>query len=239
MPSIKPLRPDVSALLEPERHAPDVARALQEEAWKRVSAALAGEPPKEAERRTRQAAAGRAFGRFGGPLLGLAIGVALGAWLHGRLSKPVVEVRKIEVPVLVAPSAAPLQQAPVAPAASSVQSTEAPSATAGSRPSPSSLSTGGTASRPDALAQERTLLDRARSALASGNTPAARAALAEHERAFARGMLTEEREFLAIQCAVREGRQGEARERATRFRSRFPSSALLSAIDESVGTPSP
>jgi outer membrane protein assembly factor BamD (BamD/ComL family) len=81
---------------------------------------------------------------------------------------------------------------------------------------------------------ERTWLDRARSALARGDALGARAALAGHQREFPKGVLAEEREYLSVLCALREGRVADARERAARFRASFPSSALLPALLESM-----
>ena len=227
---IEPLSPELGALLEGERRAGPVPRSVQDEAWERVAAALAGgavAPKAAAARRGWSARKGLVTAT-----LGLCVGMALGAWLHAMLAKPVVEVREVAAPQasaaassapepIASPSAQPPPPAPPPASSSITRSPSQPFAAA--------------SSRPDALAQERTLLDRARSALARGDVAAARAALAEHEHTFARGMLAEEREFLAIQCALREGNAGEARERAARFRARFPGSALQPAIDQSLG----
>ena len=85
------------------------------------------------------------------------------------------------------------------------------------------------------LGGERALLDRARIALAQGNTADAERALAMHARRYPAGLLVEEREALAIKTLVDVGRVDEARRRAVRFKERFPSSIFLPAVDETLG----
>ena len=85
------------------------------------------------------------------------------------------------------------------------------------------------------LGGERALLDRARIALAQGNTADAERALAMHARRYPAGLLVEEREALAIKTLVDVGRAGDARRRAVRFKERFPSSIFLPAVDETLG----
>ncbi len=57
----------------------------------------------------------------------------------------------------------------------------------------------------------------------------------EGHRRFARGMLYQEREALAISCLVRAGRAGEAQSRAKRFVERFPKSPYADQIRSSTG----
>lgn len=52
-----------------------------------------------------------------------------------------------------------------------------------------------------------------------------------HEREFPRGRLEEEREVLYIQALVQAGQQREAVQRAQDFRTRFPDSLMLPAVD--------
>jgi hypothetical protein len=84
------------------------------------------------------------------------------------------------------------------------------------------------------LGEEGALLERARSALMAGQEKAARAALAEHERRFADGRMAEQREALEIAALVQAGQRDEARERATRFRERYPRSLMLPLVDSAV-----
>ncbi|MFO0639801.1 MAG: hypothetical protein U0183_11365 [Polyangiaceae bacterium] len=81
------------------------------------------------------------------------------------------------------------------------------------------------------LAAERALVDRARSALARGDTGASLEAVAAHEARFPRGRLTEERELVAIQALVRRGESGAAKARADRFRKAHPKSVFVPAVD--------
>jgi hypothetical protein len=74
------------------------------------------------------------------------------------------------------------------------------------------------------------LIDRAQRALA--RQPAvARQWVDEHTRRFPAGTFVQEREAVAIEALVREGRMVEARARAVQFRTRFPESAYLRRIE--------
>jgi hypothetical protein len=86
------------------------------------------------------------------------------------------------------------------------------------------------------LAAERELLDRARRALARGDTPEAERALELHARRHPTGLLLEEREALAIKTLVDVGRTEEARRRAGKFKERYPRSLFGPAVDEAIGT---
>ncbi len=87
----------------------------------------------------------------------------------------------------------------------------------------------------DTLGEERALLDRARADIASGSYSAADSLLVRHAREFPAGQLAEEREALVIRLLVREGRIGEARVRATRFRQAHPRSIQLPGIADALG----
>jgi hypothetical protein len=86
------------------------------------------------------------------------------------------------------------------------------------------------------LAAERSLLDDARSALANGDAPRALALTDAHVRRFARPQLAEEREALAVQALVGDGRYDDARSRAAHFRATWPSSLFLPAVDASLAS---
>lgn len=88
--------------------------------------------------------------------------------------------------------------------------------------------------RDEDLSAERTIIERARSALARGDGEAALVAAAQHEREFAKGQLAEEREVLAVQALVTAGRVQEATERGARFRRAFPNSLLLPIVDQAL-----
>ena len=92
------------------------------------------------------------------------------------------------------------------------------------------------------LADENALVSRAQAALARGRTSEALAATSEHQRRFPRGEFVEEREALAIQALARSGNLPAATARAERFRTRYPRSMLLRAVNAAVGgtgSPSP
>jgi hypothetical protein len=86
------------------------------------------------------------------------------------------------------------------------------------------------------LAEERALLDSARSALEREDATSALAATEKHERTFPNGILVQEREAMAIRALVMIGRVDDARMRAGRFRKRFPESVLLPTIESTVGS---
>jgi hypothetical protein len=85
------------------------------------------------------------------------------------------------------------------------------------------------------LAAERQLLEAAHRAVGGGRSSEAFDALARHAREFPRGRLSEEREGLWIQALISAGRLEEARQRARRFRTLFPRSMLLPALETSLG----
>jgi outer membrane biosynthesis protein TonB len=77
---------------------------------------------------------------------------------------------------------------------------------------------------PDELARESALLTEARAALRAGDIPATQAALERLTRAFPRGVLTQEREVLAIELLLARDQNAEARARAARFVAEHPES---------------
>lgn len=85
------------------------------------------------------------------------------------------------------------------------------------------------------LAAERALLDVARSALGRGSPDEALEAANRHSREYPNGLLTEEREALAIRALAGAGHREAAVARATRFRARYPKSLLLPAVEGAVG----
>lgn len=88
---------------------------------------------------------------------------------------------------------------------------------------------------------ESSLLNRAHAAVTS-NPDQALALTAEHARRFARGMLVQEREVIAIEALARLGRNDEAQARAATFHSNYPNSAyrrrIEAALDHRSRTPS-
>ena len=85
-----------------------------------------------------------------------------------------------------------------------------------------------------ALADERGLIEIARTALARRDTARALEAIEDHANRFPRGQLVEERESLWVQALVNAGNVEGARRRATDFRRSFPESMLLPAVDAAL-----
>jgi hypothetical protein len=82
--------------------------------------------------------------------------------------------------------------------------------------------------------RERAILDDARTAFARGEFAASLTALDLHRARFPTGMLREEREALAVRTLAALGRTADARARAERFRSEFPNSLMLPAVENAV-----
>ena len=157
---------------------------------------------------------------------GLIVGLGIGAGVYlTRAPTPAVS------PVVSGLASAPLLVAPSSERAPSAASTPpAPAAPANDAPAPltrapsaNKHSAAPTAIAHDAAATEALLLERARSALATN--PAQSLALAQrHAAEFPHGLLTQEREVIAISALRRLGRTAEADARAARFDARFPKS---------------
>jgi hypothetical protein len=141
--------------------------------------------------------------------------------------------RSVEPPVSAAEHATTLADPAAASkkdpqAASDDEKTGAVSPPATRRPAAPSASA--------SLAAERSLLDDARSALAKGDSTRALALTDAHVRRFVHPQLAEEREALAVQALVGDGRYDDARSRAAHFRTTWPSSLFLPAVDASLSS---
>jgi hypothetical protein len=84
------------------------------------------------------------------------------------------------------------------------------------------------------LAAESAVLDVARTALAAGDGERALDAVQRHEATFPRGLLTEEREALGIRALLALGRTSEAKGRVALFRTRYPESLFLPAVESAL-----
>ncbi len=89
------------------------------------------------------------------------------------------------------------------------------------------------------LKAERAILDVARTALGRGDGEHALAATADHQRKFPDGALTEEREAIAVQALLLTNRDAEAEVRVARFRTKYPSSLLLPALEAATRKEAP
>jgi hypothetical protein len=131
-----------------------------------------------------------------------------------------------------APPAVPVTALPSVPATTARVTTPAspPSASGANAPSAASATPGGTGNDVD-LAAERSLVDRARTALGRGQSSDALAALDTHAARYPQGRLSEEREALAVDALARSGRMDLARARAARFRATYPNSVFGGVVD--------
>lgn len=102
----------------------------------------------------------------------------------------------------------------------------------GTRPATRSEPPAGTANQ---LAQERALIEEARSALAAGDPTACLRALETHASRHADGALVEEREALMVRALVAAGQREAAARRAAIFRNEHPGSLLLPAVESALG----
>jgi len=85
------------------------------------------------------------------------------------------------------------------------------------------------------LAEQQTLLDKARLALRKGDGQAALEILDLHARRHPASVLTEEREALTIKALASLGRSDEARSRFELFAKRFSRSPLLPSLELATG----
>jgi hypothetical protein len=84
------------------------------------------------------------------------------------------------------------------------------------------------------LAEEYRLVESARAKLAARDPSGALRPIQEYEARFPSGQLVQETESLHIQALVEMGRISEARERAERFRVRFPNGILLPSVVRAI-----
>lgn len=115
----------------------------------------------------------------------------------------------------------------------------APSPVVPSRVPPPSAPSAAEVAAPVAPAENATeieLIDRAQRALAQ-QPAVARQWIDEHARRFPEGTFAQEREAIAIEALVGEGRLLEARSRAAQFRTKFPQSAYLRRIEAVLRNP--
>jgi hypothetical protein len=158
----------------------------------------------------------------------LAVGGAIGAGARGR-----PEVRMIPAQATVmAPAAVPASpSAPWTPVATPSTSAPPPQPSPPvARPvAPPPSENGG-----QELAAESALLDIARAAIARGEADHALAAVDRHASSFPHGVLREEREALGVKALVIAGRGDDARARAARFRTKYPESLFLPALESAL-----
>ncbi|HVH41415.1 MAG TPA: hypothetical protein VM925_03700 [Labilithrix sp.] len=228
---LEPLDADLAALFARERDAhPSEALARDEmlsrvERMVRVSALAGGAPTVAAGISARAKVA-----------IGIALAVVgAGAFVAGRATAPAAVQR---VAYEARPSPSP-SVPPVPPASQTMLPTpwDLPPESAAPR---TSTVVSATAPRPTAsivasdLAKEQELIDTARVALARHRGNDALEATQRHAQRFPHGVLSEEREALAIQALVAEGQLDAARARAEQFKRRYPQSIFGPSVDRAL-----
>lgn len=133
-------------------------------------------------------------------------------------------------PAAVAPSAEPSGEPSAAPSgerrpAAEARPLAAPTPTASAAPSAEPA-----VERETLLREESRLVSEARDALRTGNPAGALAKLEQLRTRFPGGVLTQEREALAIEALARSGQRAEAAARAAAFVKAYPSSPLAGRV---------
>ncbi|MBK7860529.1 MAG: hypothetical protein IPJ65_18375 [Archangiaceae bacterium] len=207
MNELEPLPEELQRLLARTAPQAPLAGAAKARLWGRLSASAAALP-------AGSAAATAALLKW--PLLaatlglGVGAGVALDRFAFAPEPRVVVrtEVVKVEVPTPAPPPPAPTEAARPAPPRPVARTTPAP-----------------------ITADERQLIEAARTALIKRDAAAALNALARHRRSFAQGQLAEERDGLEVQALAQLGRRDEARTAARRFLASWPDSVFAPAVE--------
>ena len=180
---------------------------------------------------------------IGGLVVGAAVGAGVGAAGHAALVSRYAEplppssmaTSRPAPPVASNTVTAPSAMAPAPPIVSAESLPRAVSPPAAT-PAPHSANAGipgqAPSARDTALGAEDALIDMARTAVARKQGDVALGPLERHARDFPNGRLAEDREWLWIQALMEVGRVDEAKARATRFRSAFPRSMYLPALDQ-------
>ncbi len=247
-PDLPPLPDEVRALLD-RAALPELPRGFEERLRARVGASLATSPQGHAGPSRAPWARGVTLPvhtLVAGACVALGTGLALGvAWgRFGWPPEPPPVVAAPPPPIVAPPASLPTGEPPRPPAEDTnavrpprPASKPAPAPTRVPLPAPAASGSEAQAPRRDTdLAAERALLELARAALGRGDVAGALSTIEQHERDYAHGRLEEEREVLAVQALVQAGRLGEAKQRQTAFRSRFPESLMLPVVDALLPT---
>jgi hypothetical protein len=159
--------------------------------------------------------------------LGVLTGAAADRWVQHRVATQAPRIA-ISAPVVASPLTAPAvaKEPVVTPDDLARVQDNKPNASAFPSPAPS-----GSAS---SLAAERSLLDEARHALARGEPGAGLAPLDRHAARYPKGILTEEREALAVRVLAALGNAEAAKARVESFHRQFPNSLFTPAVDNAI-----
>ncbi len=200
-------------------------------------------------------AGGAAQGGVGGAAQGAAVGKSsAGAWIVGTALAGTLAVGgalllrkpppvKNQPPPAAQPAAkAPAKPVPSAAKPETVSEPPPPEPIASAKPRPRVAPSAATnkpdakESKKDRIKREVAQLAAARAAL--GSNPAKALALAEAgHREFARGLLYQEREAIAVLALSRMGSSAAARSRGQAFLSRFPKGPASDSVRSAIGQP--
>lgn len=92
---------------------------------------------------------------------------------------------------------------------------------------------------PRTLADERALLEKARTALAAGDADGALAAVSRHARLYPSGQLAEERDSLRVRAAASRGDDADVQTLGAEFTRRYPQSLFLPSVREAIAASRP
>ncbi len=238
-----PLPPSTRRLLDAERLRDELPESGVDEAWQAFASRLAAipsavpHPVAPVREGAGEVSRGARLLKVGGALLvAFGVGVATGRVLprDADVSPPTVESAR----------PTPSASAPVELPATSVSTVPTPEREPERRPLPmaarsaapplpqtSAASPRATASAADPLADERALIEGARTALLRGRPTDALELARRHEARFPDGELSEDRDFMVVSALSELGRPDEARASARRFLARYPKSALRKTVE--------
>jgi hypothetical protein len=238
---------DLERLLEAERARDELSRDALDAAWNAIHGAVSnvdGAPPEPSPPASPPVAPP-------GALPGAATWTSRALWagatavvfgtgvLVGRATVPPPPSPSPPALVTAAPSAT-IEIAPVAPtvpetvtSAPSAASARPPIAAAPSSAKRNDVPPAASSAPPttSTLADERALVEGARTALLRGRASDALSLAQKHESSFPNGGLAEDRDFLVLSALRDLGRSEESRAKAAAFLARYPKSALRGAVE--------
>jgi hypothetical protein len=159
---------------------------------------------------------------------------AAGASDDASLETPEPPARRTETPEVSAPSGRSSAESPRASERPAPPSERAGQKAPTRTPAPSTESSPAPARAPVAAPPSETALLRDARLALSGDPARALALTEQHRREYPSGGFSQEREVIAITALGRLGRTSEARGRAERFRSAYPTSPYIERIDRAV-----
>ena len=233
---LEPLGPLAKRVLESGvKETPGEDDAMRERVLSRLTASIAALPP--APTTTPAASVAKAtFAAKAAPWIAAAFlaGGAVGAGVHAALTPAAAPDKPIAVLPPPSITAATRAAEPNMPAMPVIPIGSLPSMPTTPIPSSSTAPAHSASIGDSDLAAERALVDRARMALARGQSDAALEALGNHASTFPKGRLAEERDALTVQALAQAGRKNDAKARAARFHVEFPNSVLGAAVDSTA-----